>query len=623
FDWSATPLGPMERWPQSLKTTVGILLRSPVPIVLLWGPDGIMIYNEAYSSFAGARHPRLLGSKVREGWPEVADFNDRVMRVGLAGGTLSFRDQELTLRRRGVPEPVWMNLDYSPVLDESGRPAGVLAIVVETTDRVLAERAQDFRLALAERLRDLAAPAAIMAAAAQMLGERLAAACVGYAEADALGEQALVEVDWCAPGFRSVAGTHRLADYGPAMAAALRAGQAVRVADTASDPLTQGVDGAFATLGTRAFLAAPLVRDGQLAGILYALSPHPRAWTDAEAGLVAETAERTWAALRRARAEAGLRASEAHHRTAIDLSPQTSWTAVPDGRLDSVGARWEEWTGTSGLGSSWADAMHPDDLDPSLAAWGRSVTTGEPYDIEHRARMRDGSYRWMHSRAYPRRDEGGAILRWYGTTEDIHDRKQGELHLRLLVNELNHRVKNTLAAVQSIAAQTFRERADAVEARRLFEGRLMALAAAHDVLTRENWEGAELREIVAESVAGHAQEAGRIAMEGPRLRLSPRAALAIAMALYELATNAAKYGALSGPEGRVAIRWRVEDDALAMSWEETDGPPVVPPTRRGFGTRLVASLARELGGESDLDYAPAGLRWTARAPLAEVRAAEG
>jgi two-component sensor histidine kinase len=177
--------------------------------------------------------------------------------------------------------------------------------------------------------------------------------------------------------------------------------------------------------------------------------------------------------------------------------------------------------------------------------------------------------------------------------------------------------------VQSIAAQTFRERADAAEARRLFEGRLMALAAAHDVLTRENWEGAELREIVAESVAGHAQEAGRIAMEGPRLRLSPRAALAIAMALYELATNAAKYGALSGPEGRVAIRWRVEDDALAMSWEETDGPPVVPPTRRGFGTRLVASLARELGGESDLDYAPAGLRWTARAPLAEVRAAEG
>lgn len=140
LDWSKT-IGPISEWPQSLKTTVGILLRSPVPIVLLWGPDGIMIYNDAYSVFAGGRHPVLFGSKVREGWPEVADFNDNVMNVGLSGGTLSYRDQELTLYRKGVPEQVWMNLNYSPVLDESGRPAGVLAIVVETTERVLAERA--------------------------------------------------------------------------------------------------------------------------------------------------------------------------------------------------------------------------------------------------------------------------------------------------------------------------------------------------------------------------------------------------------------------------------------------------------------------------------------------------
>jgi two-component sensor histidine kinase len=140
-DWSATGLGPISGWPQSLKTTVGILLRSPVPIVLLWGPDGIMIYNDAYSVFAEGRHPILFGSNVREGWPEVADFNDNVMKVGLSGGTLSYCDQELTLHRKGFPEQVWMNLDYSPVPDESGRPAGVLAVVVETTQRVLTERA--------------------------------------------------------------------------------------------------------------------------------------------------------------------------------------------------------------------------------------------------------------------------------------------------------------------------------------------------------------------------------------------------------------------------------------------------------------------------------------------------
>ncbi|MFC1457947.1 PAS domain S-box protein [Microvirga arabica] len=141
YDWSRTSLGPISGWPQSLKTTVGTLLRSPVPIVLLWGPDGIMIYNDAYSGFAGGRHPLLFGSKVREGWPEIADFNDHVMKVGLGGGTLSYRDQELTLYREGAPEQVWMNLDYSPVLDESGRPAGVLAVVVETTERILAQQA--------------------------------------------------------------------------------------------------------------------------------------------------------------------------------------------------------------------------------------------------------------------------------------------------------------------------------------------------------------------------------------------------------------------------------------------------------------------------------------------------
>src|SRR5579864_9675517 len=103
-DWSATPLGPLERWPQSLRTSVGILLRSPVPIVLLWGEEGVMIYNDAYSAFAGGRHPHLLGSRVREGWPEVADFNDGVMKAGLAGKTLHYRDHALTLHRHGRPE---------------------------------------------------------------------------------------------------------------------------------------------------------------------------------------------------------------------------------------------------------------------------------------------------------------------------------------------------------------------------------------------------------------------------------------------------------------------------------------------------------------------------------------
>ena len=142
FDWPAAGLPAIADWPQSLRTAVDIVTASPLAMVLLWGEDGIMIYNDAYADFAGSRHPHILGKPVLEGWHEVADFNRRVMDVGLAGETLSFRDKHLVLNRRGEPEDAWLNLDYSPVRDESGKPAGVLAIVVETTPWVHAERAQ-------------------------------------------------------------------------------------------------------------------------------------------------------------------------------------------------------------------------------------------------------------------------------------------------------------------------------------------------------------------------------------------------------------------------------------------------------------------------------------------------
>ncbi|MBS0419460.1 MAG: response regulator [Proteobacteria bacterium] len=148
-DWRDS-LGPIHEWPASLKTTVGLMLRSPVPLVLLWGPDGIMLYNDAYGGFAGNRHPGILGQKVLAAWPEAADLNTRVMAVCMAGGTLQFKDERLVLNRRGSPEEGWMDLFYSPVIDESGRPGGVIAVVVETTERVLARRAAGHAAAVLE-----------------------------------------------------------------------------------------------------------------------------------------------------------------------------------------------------------------------------------------------------------------------------------------------------------------------------------------------------------------------------------------------------------------------------------------------------------------------------------------
>jgi two-component sensor histidine kinase len=193
--------------------------------------------------------------------------------------------------------------------------------------------------------------------------------------------------------------------------------------------------------------------------------------------------------------------------------------------------------------------------------------------------------------------------------------------LKLLINELNHRVKNTLATVQSMAGLTLRTSPTLEEAAARFDSRLIALAGAHDVLTRENWEGADLQEIVGKAIAPYrSKEHDRFFVEGPDIALTPRFALALAMALHELSTNAAKYGALSGANGRVDIVWAVAGQKgareLCLDWRERNGPKVARPTRRGFGSRLIEqSIAQDLGGKVNLEFAADGVVCNIRAPL--------
>lgn len=139
-DWAATPLGPISQWPQSLRSVTAIMLRSTLPMAVLWGTEGIMLYNDGFAVIADGRHPGLLGGTVLEGWPEVVAFNEQVLAKVLAGESLAYRDQELVLLRDGRPEHMWANLDYAPLLDDQDIPAGVLAVVTDTTARVVAER---------------------------------------------------------------------------------------------------------------------------------------------------------------------------------------------------------------------------------------------------------------------------------------------------------------------------------------------------------------------------------------------------------------------------------------------------------------------------------------------------
>jgi two-component sensor histidine kinase len=206
---------------------------------------------------------------------------------------------------------------------------------------------------------------------------------------------------------------------------------------------------------------------------------------------------------------------------------------------------------------------------------------------------------------------------------EIAERRAAEEHRELLINELNHRVKNTLATVQSIAAQTLRTGQVEPEVRERLDARLMALSDAHNLLTEHNWEGATLNDVARIAVRPHRAERdgeGRFRAEGPPITLLPKTALAIAMAFHELATNALKYGALSNDRGTVEIRWEVSEDAahprMQLSWTESGGPPVTSPTRSGFGTRLIErGLSAELDGSVALYYPPTGVVCMVDAPL--------
>ena len=481
FDWSKTSLGPISDWPQSLRTATDIVLQAPLPLVMLWGPDGIMIYNDGYAGFAASRHPELLGSKVLEGWPEAADLNRRVLdQCYHRGRTLSFKDMPLTLyRNKGQPENLWTDLNYLPIMDESGKPGGVLAIVVETTGRFLAEQALEMeRAAVLEANRRLSAESAFLR---DLFRQTPSFMCMmsGPDHTYVLTNNAYQRLI----GGRDVIGK------------------------TLREGLPEVVEQGFGDLLDRVFM-----------------------------------------------------------------------------------------TGKAHLGASTRVMLQMPD---------------EPEPREH---FLDFIYQ-------PIRNSAGEVTGIFSEGQDVTERVRGEQHLRLVVNELNHRVKNTLAMMQAIASQTFRNSDDLEQAQQSFSSRIIALARANDLLTGENWEGASLYDLVASVAVAHAgNEPDRFTASGPIVRLTPKIALSLSMAMHELATNAVKYGALSNDKGRVDVSWSLQvkggRQRLHLEWRESGGPPVSKPGRRGFGSRLVErGLAGELGGSVQLNFEPTGVVCVIEAPM--------
>jgi PAS domain S-box-containing protein len=629
FDWASTPLGPMDDWPMALRAALGIAEHSAFPTAIYWGPDLRLIYNDGWAPFLAERHPAALGQPAQTVWSDIWSIMEpRFAQVLEEGAGIYESAQMLPMVRDGAVQETYWNYGLSPICDEAGAVVGVFNQAIEVTKAVLNERRLSFQVALADRIRGLRDPVEMKTGAAALLGEYLGSARVGFAEVDEAQDRVTITSEWtrdpAVPALR--ARVARLSELPKAAIEYLRAGEVLAISDV--NNLARGSSEADAALGSmlgvRSVITVPLVREGALRALLYVHETDVREWKRSDAAMARDVAERSWAAVERAESEQRLRESEDHYRHAVELNPQVSWTALPDGQLNRVARRWHEWTGTEGTGESWAEGLHPDDRQRTFDVWRNCVETGEPYDIEHRVRYRNGSYRWARSRAFPRRNEAGEICLWYGATEDIHERKIAEDHQRLLINELNHRVKNTLATVQAIAFQTLKGDIPLDEARARFEARLLALSRAHNLLTDQNWEGSSMERVVSDSTEYLAGDKHRFETEGEPIWLAPRAALALALALHELSTNAAKYGALSHEDGWVSIRWRVDGNVLRLEWKERDGPPVAEPVSRGFGSRLIErGLEADLGGSARLHFEPDGLCCVIEASLDAVQAHEG
>lgn len=249
----------------------------------------------------------------------------------------------------------------------------------------------------------------------------------------------------------------------------------------------------------------------------------------------------------------------------------------------------------------------------------RGESDSEP---EVHYRRKDGSQFWTSLFVSPVCDESGAVVQHFVSLVDLTKHQENSARSKMLIDELNHRVKNTLATVQSIVNVTLRDSAEPPAIRDAIESRILALARSHDLLTSGQWEGAGLRDLVVlalqpfEVVGGEGQ---RFAIAGDNLRIAPKTVLALAITLHELATNAVKYGALSDDVGMIAIDWAVapgaSGDRLVLQWREHDGPPVTPPARRGFGSWVIErGLAHELGGKVTLAYPIDGVTCTIDIP---------
>jgi len=594
FDWSSSRLGPIPEWPESLKGAVRVMMSASAPMAMLIGYEGILVYNNAYALFAGQRHPAIFGMPALDAWPEAAEFNADKIERGMRGETITLQDQEMLLNRHGQPETTWMDLHYSPVLGEDGLPQAVLCVVLETTDQVLAKQAlarSEERLSLA-----LSGSGLVGTWDWDVANDRVTADD-RFAELFSLDPQ---QAGLGVPVKQFLAGVHRddAERVGTEIATSIREKSNYR--------------SEFRVLDSR----------GQVHWV--DASGRPRYNSDGVIqrfpGVLVDITEQR-------RITTALAESELRFRTLADAMPQMVWSTLPDGFHEYYNARWYEFTGVpvgSTDGDGWNGMFHPDDQERARLTWTHSLQTGEPYKIEYRLRHHSGAYRWALGLALPIRDDGGTIVRWIGTCTDIHETKLSAEERELVSQELSHRIKNIFAVLTGIISLSARGRPEIKPFADELRQRIYALGEAHDFVRPHSRDSqptvsqTSLRSLVDRLMRPyHATDAERVTFEGDDAVIDDGAATPLALLFHELATNAAKYGALSADVGHVVLTGQGGDDGrYRLTWKEFGGPAVAPSISSGFGSRVIElSVQGQLRGELERVWDADGLRVEIDLPL--------
>lgn len=323
-------------------------------------------------------------------------------------------------------------------------------------------------------------------------------------------------------------------------------------------------------------------------------------------------------------AEKALVASQANFAALTDAMPQMVWSTRPDGLHDYFNARWHEFTGVpAGItdGEGWNDLLHPDDRDLASSRWRHSLETGEPYEVEYRLRHHSGDYRWTLGRALPVLDDHGQISRWIGTCTDIDDARRAADQNELLSRELSHRIKNIFAVISGLINLTGRKSAELMPKMTELLDRIGALGRAHEFARPHSASSAPpkssdtLTGLIAEILKPYELNGtDRVIISGDDVPVDDRGATPVSLSVHELATNSAKYGALSTEQGRVTVSVEKMKEEVVITWVETGGPSLKgAPSSKGFGSELAQlSVERQLGGTIEYDWHTEGLRVSIR-----------